>query len=231
MTVCLCGSGLLLPNAVNPDLSDNGMWLHLQVPLLNPFTSSRTECLTSGGSLRMMMMLMMMMMGQFWCIHSAPGVQPNSSCSPVVLKYRCWSLRYKRNQVCYRQKESVFFYLSCCNNQYCNHPGWYDQKRNYSYIHVSLLLRMAAWRRSVEELLIWRQCFFCAQCSVASGFFWCGFGREQLLSRYHWPDVSKTSACSCYATHELQLYIGCFEEHGVDSLVFVFWCFSLRLHS
>ncbi len=42
MTVWLCGSALLLANAVNPDLSDNGMWLHLQIPLLNPFASYKS---------------------------------------------------------------------------------------------------------------------------------------------------------------------------------------------
>lgn len=33
MTVWLCGSALLLANAVNPDLSDNGMWLVVLVGL------------------------------------------------------------------------------------------------------------------------------------------------------------------------------------------------------
>ncbi len=66
-------------------------------------------------------------------------------------------------------------------------------------MYVGLLLRIAVWHGSVEEVLIWH--FFVlnvlwpvASSGVAENSYWVDI-----------PGQTYPSACSCYATHELQL--------------------------
>ncbi|KAL1271044.1 hypothetical protein QQF64_030060 [Cirrhinus molitorella] len=42
---------------------------------------------TGGPRILLLLLMLLLMMGQFCCIRSVPCVQPDSLCSPVVLKY------------------------------------------------------------------------------------------------------------------------------------------------